>query len=142
MNGSGERAGSTRPGVLGDRNLRRVEVELVQRSVRVVAGAVRVVRPGRPERAADEGSVRVVAGVVALVLRLLRPDQVNAAGVGASTPVPREIRLGVDRAIGLRRDEVETADVAMGGEDRLRKARRTKAVWIDGGVDVRSTLTV
>src|SRR5204863_9992441 len=78
----------------------------------------------------------------ALVLRLLRPDQVNAAGVGASTPVPRQIRLGVDRAIGLRRDEVETADVAMGGEHRLREARRTESVRVDGRVDVCSTLTV
>src|SRR5436190_16866648 len=98
MNGSGERAGSTRPGVLGDRNLRRVEVELVQRSVRVVAGAVRVVRPGRPERTADEGSVRVVARVEEAV----RVDRVRRPG--ADPEVRRERGTAVRR---VRRPDLE-----------------------------------
>ena len=58
-------------------------------------------------------------------------DEIDAAVVRAAGPVPGEARLGVDRAIGLRRDEVETADMGGGDEDAVAEPGRPEPVRID-----------
>ncbi len=49
----------------------------------------------------------------------------------AAGPVPGQARLGVDGAIRLRRNEVESADVSRGDEDAVAEPGRSEAVRVD-----------
>src|SRR5439155_26595958 len=69
--------------------------------------------------------------VVALVLNLFGVDEVHAAVARPPGPVPGQARLGVDRTVPLRRDEVEPADVCFGDEHAVAEAGRSEAVKVD-----------
>src|SRR5205814_1976282 len=85
-----------------------------------------IVRPdgSAPGRALVVRGTDHDVGVVALVRVLVDVDEVHAPGVPSAGPVPREPGLGVDRATGLRRDEVESTHVG-----RRRDARRTEPLF-------------
>ena len=62
--------------------------------------------------------------------------------VDTAAPVEREVRLGVDRTVRLSGDVVEAADPAARQEPRVAEPGPTQTVWIDRGVDPRSSLAV
>ena len=79
-------------------------------------------------------------GVVALVLHLKRVDEIDPPGMRAAGPVPGEPRLGVDGAVGLRRDEVEAADVRGRGENSVAEAERAEPVRVDAREELAAAL--
>ena len=80
-------------------------------------------------------------GVVLLVVLLEGVGDVDASVVRPACPVPREPRLGVHRAVGLRRDEVEPADVRVVDEDALAEPRWAEPVRIDADEELAAALT-
>ena len=69
--------------------------------------------------------------MLSLSFLLLRVHEVHAAVVRGPGAVPRQTGLGVDRTVGLRRDEVEAADMRRGDEDAVAKPGRAEAIRID-----------
>src|SRR5439155_15623819 len=108
----------------------RIERDL--REELAVGGAVVVhARRGAPGGAVVVGEANDNVRVVLFVLLLERVDHVDATTVWTAGAVPGQARLRVDRAIRLRRDEVEPADVRIGDEDAAAEPRRAEPVRID-----------
>ncbi len=106
----------------------------VERDLRqelAVGGGV-VVHPHRraPGGPVVVGVPHVDVRVVALVRLLGRVDHVHPPGMRAAGPVPGQAHLGVDRAIRLRGDEVEPADVGLSDEDAAPESGRAEPVRI------------
>jgi len=57
-----------------------------------------------------------------------RVDEIDAAGVRTAGSVPGEPRLRIDRPVGLRRDEVEAANMCRRDEDAVAESRRPEPV--------------
>ena len=72
-------------------------------------------------------------GVVVLIHRFIGVNHVEPVVVRATGAIPRQARLGIDRAVRLRRDEVESADVC--GRDRQLRSESTRGEA--GRIDVR-----
>src|SRR5262249_2550592 len=70
------------------------------------------------------------------------PNEVDPARVGTAAVVVGEVRLGVDRAVGLSCDEVEASDAAVGDKRRLPETGRAQAVRIDSRIDVGAALAI
>src|SRR5207245_10585185 len=93
-----------------------------------------------PACAAVVGVPDLDVRVALLVSVLERVDEVDAAAVRSAGPVPRQPRLGVDRAIRLGRDEVEAADVRVGDEDAIAEAGRRETGRIEAHEELAATM--
>ena len=70
------------------------------------------------------------------------PDGIDATRARTAAPVPGQIDLGIDRAIRLRGDVVESPHMRVREQDRRPEPLRTQAVGVKRGLELRSSLPV
>src|SRR5882724_8986097 len=125
-----------------DRNISGSWIEGDLREKLTIPGDI-VVHPHAcaPSRAVIVGITDVNVCVVAFVLLLQRVHQVHPAIVRATSTVPCQARLGVNRAVRLSRYEVEASNVSVDHEDAvIAESVWTQTIRIDIHIDPASTL--